>query len=220
MSWGLFCFHVVSSPEIPLLFPVAPLAPFIWLPVTVPVLSVVRPGCSHVSAPAVPWAQSLMPSSHGTLIRWLCAEHPLPAEGKQWLSLCYMGLPQWLTGKESTCNAGGTGVMGSSPWFRKIPWRRKWQPTPVFLPGEFHGQWVWRAIVHRVTKSQTQLKRLSMQHAHSMLYIFLIPVPTTPNKNNKYSVNIHYISELLYIILNRGYIKNYFKIWFTCPSKN
>jgi len=24
-------------------------------------------------------------------------------------------------------------------WVRKIPWRRKWQPTPVFLPGEFHG---------------------------------------------------------------------------------
>ena len=26
------------------------------------------------------------------------------------------------------------------PWIGKIPWRRKWQPTPVFLPGEFHGQ--------------------------------------------------------------------------------
>ena len=26
------------------------------------------------------------------------------------------------------------------PWVRKIPWRRKWQPTPVFLPGEFHAQ--------------------------------------------------------------------------------
>ena len=25
-------------------------------------------------------------------------------------------------------------------WVRKIPWRKKWQPTPVFLPGEFHGQ--------------------------------------------------------------------------------
>ena len=25
-------------------------------------------------------------------------------------------------------------------WVRKIPWSRKWQPTPVFLPGEFHGQ--------------------------------------------------------------------------------
>ena len=26
------------------------------------------------------------------------------------------------------------------PWDRKIPWRRKWLPIPVFLPGEFHGQ--------------------------------------------------------------------------------
>ena len=26
------------------------------------------------------------------------------------------------------------------PWVGKIPWRRKWQPTPIFLPGEFHGQ--------------------------------------------------------------------------------
>ena len=26
------------------------------------------------------------------------------------------------------------------PWVRKIPWRREWQPTPVFLPGELHGQ--------------------------------------------------------------------------------
>ena len=29
---------------------------------------------------------------------------------------------------------------GFDPWVRKIPWRRKWQPTPVFLPGESHGQ--------------------------------------------------------------------------------
>ena len=27
-----------------------------------------------------------------------------------------------------------------NPWIEKIPWRRKWQPTPVFLPGQFHGQ--------------------------------------------------------------------------------
>ena len=30
------------------------------------------------------------------------------------------------------------------PWVGKIPWRRKWQPTPVFLPGKFHG---WRSMV-------------------------------------------------------------------------
>ena len=29
---------------------------------------------------------------------------------------------------------------GFDPWVRKIPWKREWQPTPVFLPGEFHGQ--------------------------------------------------------------------------------
>ena len=29
---------------------------------------------------------------------------------------------------------------GFDPWVRKIPWRRAWQPTPVFLPGECHGQ--------------------------------------------------------------------------------
>ena len=26
------------------------------------------------------------------------------------------------------------------PWVRKMPWRRAWQPTPAFLPGQFHGQ--------------------------------------------------------------------------------
>ena len=29
---------------------------------------------------------------------------------------------------------------GFDPWVGKIPWRRKWQPTPVLWPGEFHGQ--------------------------------------------------------------------------------
>ena len=29
---------------------------------------------------------------------------------------------------------------GFNPWVGKIPWRRKWQPTPVFLPGKSHGQ--------------------------------------------------------------------------------
>ena len=30
--------------------------------------------------------------------------------------------------------------LGFNPWVRKIPWRRKWQPTPVLLPGKSHGQ--------------------------------------------------------------------------------
>ena len=37
-------------------------------------------------------------------------------------------------------NAGDVGDAGSNPWVGKIPWRRKWPPTPIFLPGESHGQ--------------------------------------------------------------------------------
>ena len=47
------------------------------------------------------------------------------------------GLPCWLSGKESACQCRRPGF---DPWVGKIPWRRKWQPTPVFLPGESHGQ--------------------------------------------------------------------------------
>ena len=43
----------------------------------------------------------------------------------------------WLSGKESTCQCRRHRF---NSWVRKIPWRRKWQPIPVFLPGEFHGQ--------------------------------------------------------------------------------
>ena len=40
-------------------------------------------------------------------------------------------------GKESACNVGDTGL---NLWVRKIPWRRAWLLTPVFFPGESHGQ--------------------------------------------------------------------------------
>ena len=48
--------------------------------------------------------------------------------------------PKWLSGKESTCLCRRCRRCGFNPWVRKISWRRKWQPTPVFLPGKSHGQ--------------------------------------------------------------------------------
>ena len=42
--------------------------------------------------------------------------------------------------KNPPANAGDIRDMGSISEVEKIPWRRKWQPTPVFLPGEPHGQ--------------------------------------------------------------------------------
>ena len=53
------------------------------------------------------------------------------------LSRLVMGFPNGSGSKASTCNVGD---MGSIPVFRKISWRRKWQPTPVLLPGKSHGQ--------------------------------------------------------------------------------
>ena len=46
-------------------------------------------------------------------------------------------LPWWLRDKESTCQCRRHGF---DPWVGKILWRRKWQPTPVPLPGKSHGQ--------------------------------------------------------------------------------
>ena len=46
-------------------------------------------------------------------------------------------LPWWLSGKEPTCQCR---TLGFDPWVGKFPWRGKRQPTPVFLPGESHGQ--------------------------------------------------------------------------------
>ena len=47
------------------------------------------------------------------------------------------GLPWWLSSKEFACQCRRPGF---DSWVRKICWRRQWQPTPVFLPGNSHGQ--------------------------------------------------------------------------------
>ena len=54
--------------------------------------------------------------------------------------------------KEPTCQCRRHKRCEFDPWVRKIPWRRAWQPTPVFLPGGSHGQGAWWATVHRVTE--------------------------------------------------------------------
>ena len=42
--------------------------------------------------------------------------------------------------KNPPANAGDSGDIAPNPWVGKIPWRRKWQPTPIFLPRKSHGQ--------------------------------------------------------------------------------
>ena len=82
-----------------------------------------------------------------------------------------MGFPDGSASKESACNAGD---LGSIPRVRKIPWRRKWQPTQVSLPGKFHGQ----RRLHGVAKSWTQLSdntntSLDMEFYHFFLLVHI-----------------------------------------------
>ena len=69
-------------------------------------------------------------------------QHPArlrPGMSQPSFSLGYLG--GWLSCKEPACQSR---IPGFDPWVGRIPWRRKWQPTPVFLPGKSHG---WRSLV-------------------------------------------------------------------------
>ena len=69
-----------------------------------------------------------------------------------------IGLPRWHSGKESACQRRRHQRHGFDLWVRKIPWSRKWQPSPVFLPGKFHGRGSLGCYTQWVAKSQTCLR--------------------------------------------------------------
>ena len=54
-----------------------------------------------------------------------------------WFFCLSFGLPWRLSGKTPACQCSR---LSFNPWVRKVSWRRKWQPAPVFLPGRCHGQ--------------------------------------------------------------------------------
>ena len=55
-------------------------------------------------------------------------------------ALPYSSFQGGASGKEPACQCGRHKGHGFNPWLGKIPWRRAWQPNPVFLPEESHGQ--------------------------------------------------------------------------------
>ena len=86
----------------------------------------------------------------------------------------WMGFPGGTSGKEPASHRRRHNNLGFYPWVRKIPWRRTWQPTSVFLPGKSHGQrslegysqglqrvgheWSDLARTHRIVKKTIQSK--------------------------------------------------------------
>ena len=98
-------------------------------------------------------------------IPWTAAYEAPPSMGFS-RQECWSGVPlllpgfsQWYSGKESAWWCRRRKRHGFNPWIRKIPWSKKWQPTPIFLPGKFMDRETWWATVPGVTKSRTGLSK-------------------------------------------------------------
>ena len=76
---------------------------------------------------------------------------------------------------------GHDWVTSLSP-FTFMHWRRKWQPTPVFLPGESRGGGAWWAAVYGVAQGRTWLKRLSSRSSSCTTGRFFTNWTTSPEK--------------------------------------
>ena len=85
------------------------------------------------------------------------------------LPLSVPWLHRWLSGKGSACQCRRCGF---DLWVRKIPWRKKWQPTPVFSPRKVHRQ---RRLVGSPWGSQSSWLR-AHTHMHAFCTYMTSPV--------------------------------------------
>ena len=77
-------------------------------------------------------------------------------------------------GKEPTFQYRRCKRLGLNPWVGKISWRRKWQLTPVFLPGEFHGQRSLAGYNPAVTRVRHYWVPMHTQHLQRPLEVVTI----------------------------------------------
>ena len=110
------------------------------------------------------------------------------------VTLWFLGLPWWLSGNKSACQWRRRGF---NPWSRKIPWERKWQLTPIFLPGKSHGQRSlvgyspWGCSLTQLSNWTTTLKKkrwLSLRYSireYRMIVNVSVPDQRHPDKREK-----------------------------------
>ena len=76
-----------------------------------------------------------------------------------------LGFPGSSSGKEPACQCRRHKGSRFDPWVGNMPWRRKWQPTPVSSPGESHG---WRSLESRSRRGRTASDTTEVtQHVHT-----------------------------------------------------
>ena len=112
-----------------------------------------------------------------------------------------MGFSGGANGKESACQWRGCKTRRFDHWVGKTAWRRAWQPTPVFLPGESHGQRSLAGYSPGAAKSQIRLKGLDTHmacvlHMQSTVcglafHLQLLPALTFKAENSCFSLTTY-----------------------------
>jgi len=74
---------------------------------------------------------------------------------------------RWLSGKESTCQCRRHRRNRFHPWVWKTPWRRKWQPTSVLLPGKSHG---WKSLAGYSPWGRKESDKTEQLSMHTQTY--------------------------------------------------
>ena len=86
------------------------------------------------------------------------------------ISLCndILWRPRWHSGKKSACQCRRHRRCKFDPWIGKILQSRKWQPTPVFLPGKLHG---WRSLAGYSSWGHKELDTTELLSTHTHIGI-------------------------------------------------
>ena len=115
-----------------------------------PHTNLATPQSRHTTLP-ISFLVSLLPYPYTVLIQ----AAPLNLSGLSW----------WLSCKEFACQCRRLWL---DPWVRRMPWRRrKWQPTPVFLPGKSMTRGTCQTTVRGVAKILTRLSTCVYTHTHT-----------------------------------------------------
>ena len=113
--------------------------------------------CNAEDLGSIPLSGRSPGEGNGNPLQYSCLENSMPRGA--WWAIVH-GMTEQLTLSLSSLTSPSSNslyVWGSvSPWVRKIPWRRAWQLTLVFLPGEFMDKRAWQSTVHcRVRHDQS-----------------------------------------------------------------
>ena len=107
----------------------------------------------------ISWCEGPRPGLH-SFTRWFASHH-----------MCFAG---YTSGEEPTCQCRRHKRCRFDPWVLKIPRRRAWQPTAVFLPGESHGQRSlagYRPQGHKRIRHDLATEQQQLQHGNPLHHI-------------------------------------------------